>query len=372
MMNFARSLLIAAAVTAPRAFAANCSANLRRRHYDVFQAHGGIKATACPAGNHFVEYANSTCAQKQHASTGAKSAALVIGGNTGSDCVGLLMFLSGLAEVGIGAWIDVVNSVEPQHYPRPNCPHADYPRLHHNQPEAAHVYCVEPLPRSYKTIAAAAAMSPFRGKLTAIHAAASDVVPEGGTVPFTNHDRFGKEQSHIDYEAPSSVQGTLKLTEPPHKKISKPGKSAGRKHKKETFVNVVATTVDTLVENELGGVPPLVLSIDTEGFDGLVLKGARRTLRSGGVGLLAFEFHGNGPWAHMRLSDTVAELDELGYECYWAHFQGLLPLTCFDWNAFGNEHKWSNLVCAARSNECWSKALERAVLQEAGGFSGRT
>jgi len=111
----------------------------------------------------------------------------------------------------------------------------------------------------------------------------------------------------------------------------KPSSVSTRGTAKDDDINKVqyvpATTVDALVATHLRGRPPSVLSIDTEGFDALVLRGAAQTLASGRVGYLEFEYHRYAPWLHMQLNATVAQLDGYGYECYWAQ-PVLVPLTC--------------------------------------------
>jgi hypothetical protein len=57
------------------------------------------------------------------------------------------------------------------------------------------------------------------------------------------------------------------------------------------------------------------LSIDVEGYDGLVLKGASKTLSR--VRYLEFEYNWKGPWKTISLSSTVGTLKEAGFVCYW-------------------------------------------------------
>ena len=47
-------------------------------------------------------------------------------------------------------------------------------------------------------------------------------------------------------------------------------------------------TVDGLVDEQLGGDPPEVLLVDSEGHDPMVLRGAERSLASGRVHYLEF------------------------------------------------------------------------------------
>ena len=66
------------------------------------------------------------------------------------------------------------------------------------------------------------------------------------------------------------------------------------------------------------GVIPDIMTVDTEGSDALVLLGAAKTLASGRVGYLEFEYHAIGPWARRALSDVIAYLDNLAFDCWWA------------------------------------------------------
>lgn len=62
----------------------------------------------------------------------------------------------------------------------------------------------------------------------------------------------------------------------------------------------------------------------------------------------------------MHLQDTIEDLNNMGYNCYFANKNGPIPLTCFDWNRFQDEHGWSNVICANRNDDCWVNAIENA------------
>jgi hypothetical protein len=74
-------------------------------------------------------------------------------------------------------------------------------------------------------------------------------------------------------------------------------------------IPVPAVTVDQLVFGgslyfpQTGADVPIILTIDTEGHDPLVLKGARRALATGLVAYVEFEYHGTPP-AHVLVSGT--------------------------------------------------------------------
>ena len=108
---------------------------------------------------------------------------------------------------------------------------------------------------------------------------------------------------------------------------------------------VRALTVDARAhEHNLTSVGVDWLTIDTEGWDGLVLRGAKSLLTRRRVRVLEFEYHGIGPWRTLRLRDTLSWLDGMGYECFWQGNDGkLAPATTrcnFEFRS------WSNLVCA--------------------------
>ena len=90
-----------------------------------------------------------------------------------------------------------------------------------------------------------------------------------------------------------------------------------------------------------------MLSIDTEGFDALVLRGAETTLVMARV--VEFEYHRSGAWGNLSLWDTLSHLrSRWRYRCYWQgdfrHSGALVPI---DEGCSSNlSHFWSNVVCA--------------------------
>jgi FkbM family methyltransferase len=88
------------------------------------------------------------------------------------------------------------------------------------------------------------------------------------------------------------------------------------------------------------------LSIDTEGHDALVLKGAQTGLQSKTFRVIEFEYHGVGEWRNNYLNNTVGVLMNYGYTCFW---QGNRAVAEYEVNCDNNFHKWSNLVCAHES-----------------------
>ena len=120
--------------------------------------------------------------------------------------------------------------------------------------------------------------------------------------------------------------------------------------------------VDAMVAADFGGAVPPFLTIDAEGNDPLVLRGANATLASGRVRYLEFEHQRYRAWSKMRLEETIRDLDALGYECFWALDKGKLVRITNCWHpTWTHKHSWSNVVCARRADACWIGTLRRFV-----------
>ena len=99
-----------------------------------------------------------------------------------------------------------------------------------------------------------------------------------------------------------------------------------------------------------------VLSIDTEGFDGLVLQGAAAALRARRIDVLEFEYSGRGR-SQGSLAQTLTSLGDAGYVCFWmgnggnggvlAQASGECWRDCFVQPDGG---RWSNLICSHRAD----------------------
>lgn len=85
------------------------------------------------------------------------------------------------------------------------------------------------------------------------------------------------------------------------------------------------------------------LSIDTEGHDAHVLRGAHRGLMHKNFRVVEFEYHREGNWRHTSLNTTVAELMTYGYTCFW---QGNDAFAQYEVECDNEIRQWSNLVCA--------------------------
>ena len=156
----------------------------------------------------------------------------------------------------------------------------------------------------------------------------------------------------------SNVTGTLKLTPIRHAgvetgHIAETGRKAGGRAKAERTIDVPAVTVDSIVaSHQLSHVT--LLAIDVEGFDALVLDGAKELLSRRGAQLVEFEYHGVGMWKSERsLKAEVERMCGWGYECFWSGAPGAPPLGIFGalhplrpWCPRFETRRYSNVVCA--------------------------
>ncbi|WIA23878.1 hypothetical protein OEZ85_013528 [Tetradesmus obliquus] len=115
-----------------------------------------------------------------------------------------------------------------------------------------------------------------------------------------------------------------------------------------TTTTVPLTTVDAMLDS-LQLQRLFLLKIDTEGFDPLVLQGARRSLAEHKVDLVLFEYNSGGVWGlnGLTLKGVTAELESFGYICY---FEGsLLTRITGCWSDELEVKSWSNVICVAGS-----------------------
>jgi len=96
------------------------------------------------------------------------------------------------------------------------------------------------------------------------------------------------------------------------------------------------------------------LSIDAEGWDALIVEGARQLLEARRVDVLEFEYHSKGMWAASRaaadrrdLKAVLHSLDAAGYTCFWQGDSGALAQASgAAWCDAFEIRVHSNLVCS--------------------------
>jgi len=203
---------------------------------------------------------------------------------------------------------------------------------HHHKHEALPIgVCVEPMPsnvRLLNNVSEALGYEPKtpHGSFHIVQAAAVAKASPGETQPFPDM-KAGCEGAHLG-----------------------PGSDLPKSATQEVPVKTVDSIMDEL------GLYADVLIIDTEGWDAEVLKGAKRTLTK--VRYLEFEVHRDlAPWSSTSLRSVVDDLDEQGFDCYWAGNDGKLTAIKACWNDDFETGMWANAACAKRG-DVWSKVLQ--------------
>jgi FkbM family methyltransferase len=97
------------------------------------------------------------------------------------------------------------------------------------------------------------------------------------------------------------------------------------------------------------------LSIDTEGHDSRVLRGANRILEK--VRYLEFEYHSIGVWKSTSLREVIAFLEHKGHTCYWiGRSKAWLITGC--WHPSYATKRWSNIGCVNRRVPRWAAIMD--------------
>lgn len=113
--------------------------------------------------------------------------------------------------------------------------------------------------------------------------------------------------------------------------------------------DVEVVTVDGLL-GRVGWDRVDLLKIDTEGFDGRVIRGAAESLERQAIGVVQFEY--NRPWrdAGSTLADTVGLLAGFGYEVRVVRPAGTER---YDYSRFGEFFQYANFVAVAPHAQGW-------------------
>lgn len=209
----------------------------------------------------------------------------------------------------------------------------------------AEVHCIEPMPVTFDALVKASESLGYDTRGLRVSNVA--IADESGTVKFPAPVAGASAQSLLGLETVTA--GTCEQV------VAAMNEEAGAD--KLECRHVKMRTLDEYVDKEVEKGPIIdMLVIDTEGFDPLVLRGAKSTLSR--VRYLEFEYHGIGPWAETKLADVIGSLDDAGFDCYWAGRKKLWRITgCFD-PRYYEFHFWSNIACVHRSQRGWHAVME--------------
>lgn len=185
----------------------------------------------------------------------------------------------------------------------------------------AHVHCIEAMPNNFQQLDKSCKELGWTDSLHIHHLAMADT---NGKISFPNGE-LGAE--HLGIYACSDPQYKHMCQEVPMISL-------------DTFAKDQAKSGMTLDQSWMID----FLSVDVEGNDWPVLKGATETLSR--TKYLEFEYHWNGVWANTNLSTAIDFLKPLKFRCYWAGKDGQLWRIsgCFrpEYNIF---KPWSNVAC---------------------------
>ncbi len=124
----------------------------------------------------------------------------------------------------------------------------------------------------------------------------------------------------------------------------------------ESARGAVAVGVTTL-DHEANSWPLIdLLKIDAEGYDALVLAGARGLLERHGICVLTFEYNESWRRSGSTLGATLRFLDDLGYTCCLVSPNGL---RAFDYELWGEFFEYANFAAFRREDRALVESLLR-------------
>ena len=195
------------------------------------------------------------------------------------------------------------------------------------------MHCIEPLPINYEALERSSRKLGYDTKGFVVRNIA--ISNKNGKIKFAsgkNHE-VGVENLGLDYCKDSTAH----------------------------CIDVNVLTLDSYVDKFVSNYGPIhSLSIDVEGYDFDVLRGALKTLSR--VDYLEFEYNWMGSWKDQHLHDAIQLLDSHGMTCYWAGIDSLWRITgC--WLNYFDTHHWSNVACVKRSNAILARRMEEKFLE---------
>lgn len=268
------------------------------------------KNSACPDNDKWIQVLQNDTASN------AEIAIVSVGCNKGDDVVRSIGFWSQNNKFSVWRYRKTSQLFFPKQTKRA-CPIEKH-RPSSLKSNRLHVraYCIEPMPSNFELLQTVMRDMGYIGPIKLIQAAVSSV---SGKSPFPNAE-IGKESMGLGMN----------------------------KNNKYSNVEVDVISLDKFVQNE-----KLLkidyLTIDTEGNDMKALIGCIKTLASGIIRYLEFEYHSVGRWARSDLQDLIDILDQLNFDCYWTLNSGnLLRLTGCWHDSYYSERTWSNIGCINR------------------------
>jgi FkbM family methyltransferase len=268
-------------------------------------------------------------------SSHTKRLILSVGCNTALDTVGLALQLSHNPIFNVETWTETMQNTTGRVF-TPVCRGATQLSFRSNNPSKflpIEIHCIEPIDNTVNAIQQTAKLLGLDQH--GFHAHQYVVSNSTGVISFPHGD------VGVEYLATSlcgkQVMGKMVFC---HDVPMVTLDDFARQH-------LLSDTDDRMVD---------ILTIDTEGFDWRVLRGARSIVSR--TRYLEFEYH--DAWAEGDLlKDAVDYLEELGFVCYFAGQKRLFKLTNGCWVNEKHEYRvWSNVACVHRSEPAWLDIME--------------
>jgi len=277
-------------------------------------------ATQCPDS---IWLRNAIIERHESQQKNDDSISIYVGCNKGMDAINTLRMTSGNETYDKVAWRNHLfaneENIHEGHCNQTYDPQFEIPA--HNNVRRAVVHCVEPLPvNSQQLIKTARALK--YDEYFQVHQVAMSSENGIAYFPKANESKLGAEQVSIESCNHSKLSDTTLECQ-----------------------KVPIYTLDSFMQQTLNDDSSMIdfLSIDTEGFDPQVLKGASKTLPR--VKYLEFEYNWKEGWADITLSSVIEDLKLNGFACYWAGVEGNLWRITDCWHDHYDLKYWSNVAC---------------------------
>lgn len=313
--------------------------NIHKQIFDYTKLNTGYRintplkfASACPDDSEFVdEYFGRM--------ETSSFLAVNVGCNKGLDAIAMAGLLSQDEKFQTSRWQKSLNGVRIGAM----CGEPKIRFFEESPKRQGKVFCVEPVPNTFKTITDGLAKNPdYSDTLILTQAAMSNST---GKVLFPDANA-GEEAMSIGDCYKEDKKATLKCEEVPLYKV-------------DDFLsqeqNIDLTSSGPMID---------LMLIDSEGFDWEVIQGAKQSINR--AKYVIFEVHVNGNWMKHSLVDTVETIFR-DFNCYWLGPGKLWRMTgCMDDEKLREiyEYKsWSNVGCARKTEVELAHHMERIFLQ---------
>lgn len=254
--------------------------------------------------------------------------AMYIGCNKGMDAVNTLRMGSGNADIDKNLWRTTFLGTGQKAKLHPGVCQQELEEQFLIPPSSktidprAQVHCIEAMPSTARKLSGAAKKLGWEKWLKVQNLAMND---QDGTTLFPDHDAVvGIENKGI--KSCEEQENTTNCKEVPTLRLD----SYTQKYGLEKSV------ID-------------VLSVDVEGFDWAVISSGKETLAR--TNYLEFEYNWMGPWGKQSLKDSLTELKDQGFICYWPGRFGHIWRLTDCWQDYYDLKFWSNVACVKAGSQ---------------------